>query len=405
MIGKKLAQKLRTYILQRPSELDLSAKANLVLQDERKVLVRDVRKYPGMGAEILERILGGPGSPHGIGARIWDLLNGCDNVEVGQAREMPTQISIEDSYIRLDTLDDVLKELHMLATSLIKRMHTDLLVDEEDDDNDDDDDDDDDKDLNNERNNTDTSKPSVSNNLARKRWLAFPKTIRLSTRPRLPAPNPDGSRNRSFARTSRSAPMPNFIFSLKENIVSLSERLVSDALVPLFRRLHPEKNGWNLSLVNVAATNMVVAASDHRAKTGGASSSSSVGRDIGKMFRRQDEVLRPWKVIEEEPKVKETDVSEMTAATNELLQNPEQQQQRRRLAEQETNETTPVQWTQEDVQVQVQAVDMAEAWEQSEDAYDDEDMANADETFQCPQCRAVLPLFATEAHNRWHEQR
>jgi DNA polymerase iota len=73
------------------------------------------------------------GTPHGIGTRVWDLLNGCDDTEVGQAREVPKQISIEDSYRRLDTMEDVLKELHMLAASLLKRMHADLLGNDDDD--------------------------------------------------------------------------------------------------------------------------------------------------------------------------------------------------------------------------------------------------------------------------------
>ncbi|KAI4934975.1 hypothetical protein J4E86_011417 [Alternaria arbusti] len=268
-IGFKIAQKLRTHLLQRPAEFD----AGLMYGGTKEaVLVRDVRTHPGIGPETLERILGGPGVPHGTGTKVWGLLNGCDDTEVGQAREIPRQISIEDSYMRLDTLEAVTKELRMLAKRLLERMHTDLL--EEDDDA---------HDL--------STAPTSAPPKPMKRWLAHPKTLRLSTRPRAPQ-NPDGTRNRSFARISKSGPMPTFVFSLKDNnntMDAVVEKLLSETLLPLFRKLHPEKKGWNLSLVNVAATNMADAARER----------GGVGRDIGKMFRRQDEVLRQWRVDDE----------------------------------------------------------------------------------------------------------
>ncbi|KAI4613484.1 uncharacterized protein J4E87_009785 [Alternaria ethzedia] len=268
-IGFKIAQKLRTHLLQRPAEFD----AGLVYGGTKEaVLVRDVRTHPGIGPETLERILGGPGVPHGTGTKVWGLLNGCDDTEIGQAREIPRQISIEDSYMRLDTLEAVTKELRMLAKRLLERMHTDLL--EEDDDA---------HDL--------STAPTSAPPKPMKRWLAHPKTLRLSTRPRAPQ-NPDGTRNRSFARISKSGPMPTFVFSLKDNndVDAVVEKLLSETLLPLFRKLHPERKGWNLSLVNVAATNMADAARER----------GGVGRDIGKMFRRQDEVLRQWRVDDEE---------------------------------------------------------------------------------------------------------
>ncbi|KAI4913096.1 uncharacterized protein J4E92_009968 [Alternaria infectoria] len=270
-IGFKIAQKLRAHLLQRPAEFD----AGLVYGGTKEaVLARDVRTHPGIGPETLERILGGPGVPHGTGTKVWGLLNGCDDTEVGQAREIPRQISIEDSYMRLDTLEAVTKELRMLAKRLLERMHTDLL--EEDDDA---------HDLSTAPTSATTSKPM-------KRWLAHPKTLRLTTRPR-PPQNPDGTRNRSFARISKSGPMPTFVFSLKDDnnntMDAVVEKLLSETLLPLFRKLHPERKGWNLSLVNVAATNMADAARER----------GGVGRDIGKMFKRQDEVLRQWRVDDE----------------------------------------------------------------------------------------------------------
>ena len=76
---------------------------------------------------------------------------------------------------------------------------------------------------------------------------------------------------------------------MSENILALAERLVRDALVPTFKRLHPERSGWNLSLVNVAVTNMAETANDTK---------DSEGRNISRMFSRQDDVLKEWKVAD-----------------------------------------------------------------------------------------------------------
>lgn len=357
-IGFKLAQKIRAHVLQRPVDFD----AGLVYGGTKEnVLVGDVRKYPGMGAEALEQILGGPGTPHGIGAKIWGLLNGCDDTEVGQAREVPKQISIEDSYTRLDSLDEVIKELRMLAKSLLRRMHADLLEADED---------------------VRTPEDDVdSAAIAPKRWQAFPKTIRLSTRPR-PPQNADGRRNRSFARISRSAPMPNFVFNFKESVDALSERLVTETLVPLFRKLHPEKSGWNLSLVNVAATNMVDAASEK----------AGVGRDIGKMFKRQDDVLKQWRVEEPSDTVyaakDEHNQVAMGESEHEELMLPS-----------EVSKLQKGRGGSEDVPTPSQEDNFAthDRWES-----EDEDMLD-DESYRCEECGAVMPLFAMGAHARWHQ--
>ncbi|KAF2741071.1 DNA/RNA polymerase, partial [Polyplosphaeria fusca] len=335
-IGFKLAQKLRSHVLQRAPDFD----TGLVYGGTKEnVTVATVRNHPGVDCETLEQILGGPGSPHGIGSKVWGLLHGSDDTEVGQARDVPTQISIEDSYTRLHTLEEVLKELRILSKSLLKRMHADLLEDDE---------------QMNGPDDPHTDNDSLSS-VRRKRWMAYPKTLRLSTRPR-PPQNPDGSRNRSFARISRSVPMPSFIFNLKESIEVLTDRLVAEVLLPLFKRLHPEKSGWNLSLVNLAATNMIDAASEK----------GGVGRDISKMFKRQDEILKPFKG---------RDISE--------------QPLRLRSTDRHGSEDvpTPSQEYTEDME-----------WQS-----DDED-AVADDSFQCEECGSVMPMFALAAHSRWHAQ-
>ncbi|KAI9844547.1 MAG: hypothetical protein M1837_005506 [Sclerophora amabilis] len=290
-IGFKLSQKIRAHVLGRPAHSGTDLVYGVT---QENVSVRDVRVFPGMGAELLEKLLGGTGSPQGIGLKVWGLLNGVDQTEVGLARKVPRQISLEDSYIRLDTLDQAKKELLMLSRSLIKRMHLDLVEDDDDDEN---------EDRNGDRladhedhqgNQADLLNIPDPKHPKSKRWIAHPRTLRLSTRARAPL-SPDGTRPRSFNRTSRSTAMPNFIFSLSENDEALAERLVKEVLLPHFRKLHPEKTGWNLSLVNVAATNMVESAGAdfRRDKTG---ADKGANRNIGRMFRTQERVLKEWRV-------------------------------------------------------------------------------------------------------------
>lgn len=54
----------------------------------------DVRLYPGMSADVLERLLASPGAPKELGPKIWGLINGVDDTEVAKAKDVPQQISI-----------------------------------------------------------------------------------------------------------------------------------------------------------------------------------------------------------------------------------------------------------------------------------------------------------------------
>jgi DNA polymerase iota len=330
-VGFKLAHKIRVRILGRtPAFSDELFYGGI----KEAVTVKDVRMYPGMGPEMLEEILGGPGSQKGIGGRIWSLINGIDETEVGKAKKVPSQISIEDSYSRLDTFEQVKKELLMLARSLIRRMQADLTEEEDDD---------------------DVDMPEAGQ--SQRKWLAHPRTLRLSTRPR-PPPNPDGKRSRSLNRISRSVPMPNFVFNLNESNESLAERLVQEALIPAFRKLHPEKSGWNLSLVNIAGTNMAETAAETK---------ESEGRDIGRMLKRQDEVLKDWRVVDREP-LSEDDPT-IPIVSREIQATP---------AERNKSDGSPYQDT----------------WE-SDDSADDS-------THICEICGNMIPLFAAAAHDRYH---
>ena len=326
-VGCKLAQKIRGRVLGRKPEFH----EGLVYGGTKEaVKCLDVRLFPGMGPELLEDILSGPGSQKGIGGKIWGLLNGVDDTEVGKAKRVPSQISIEDSYVRLDTFDEIKKELLLLAVSLVRRMHTDLTED-------------------------DDFEETVDGAPLR-RWLAHPKTLRLSTRPRPPL-NQDGSRSRTFNRISRSAPIPNFIFNLNEADETLAQRLVQEALLPSFRKLHPEKSGWNLSLVNIAVTNMAETAAETK---------DSKGRDIGRMLKTQTEVLKDWQVVDESSSPDEhsaTSGFEVDSSRGKLLdEEPE-------------------------------APDQAE-WEN-----DDSEMEDAR---RCEVCGLTLPPFAMPAHGRYH---
>jgi DNA polymerase iota len=94
-----MAHQLRNHILSRTAEFDDGL---IYGETKESVTVRDVRLFPGIGPETLESILAGPGTERGIGGKVWRLINGVDDSEVQQMRKVPSQISIEDSYIRLD---------------------------------------------------------------------------------------------------------------------------------------------------------------------------------------------------------------------------------------------------------------------------------------------------------------
>ncbi|KAF2839564.1 DNA polymerase iota subunit [Patellaria atrata CBS 101060] len=353
-IGFKLAQKIRAHVLQRPADSDNGLIYGETKED--KVSVRDVRTCSNIGPDVLEKLLAGPGAPRGIGLQIWALLHGADADEVGQARELPRQISIEDSYIRLDSIDQVTKELTTLAKSLINRMHLDLL--EEDDEN-------------AASKTAEYSIPATNIILKNRKWLTHPKTLRLSTRAR-PAMNTDGSHAHNSARVSRSAPLPNFIFALTESLELLAERLVKEALLPLFRKLHPDKGGWTLRNLNVAVTNMMDTGSDSKAAT---------GRDIGKMFKRQNEILKEWTIGDRDAppdftQKEHVDVVDRTHCSKDVAM------------------ITSMQGS-EDFLLSSQQTQDGDVWET------DEDM-DGQSFSACNTCGAMMPAFAMVAHERFH---
>ncbi|KFX94716.1 hypothetical protein V490_04239 [Pseudogymnoascus sp. VKM F-3557] len=341
-IGFKMSQKIREYVLGRKPELKDESNPWVV---KDSVSVRDVRLFPDIGPNLLEEILGGLGAERGIGTKTWALINGIDESEVQTLKRVPTQISIEDSYRGISTLPEVWKELRILATSLINRMHTDLLESDED-------------------------------NVGKKRWLAHPKTIRLSTRPQLPR-NPDGTRARGFNRISRSCPLPNFIFSLREGVDALVEKLVLETLIPLFHRLHDGK-GWSLNLINICVANMVETASE---------TVKGRGRDIGRMFKHQEETLKEWKV-------EDKDVPPDWVAKHHEANDGGR-----------SHALTRAEPSAGDDAIIKGATGSEDVIPMTQDAVDDETIYLDEESDsgKCSICNAIMPAFAMAAHERYHE--
>lgn len=222
---------------------------------ECKLTAGDVRSHPEISPASLEALLGGPGSEKGTGERVWELLHGVDDTEVKQANDIPTQISIEDTYRDLEGLDRITGELRKISRSLIRRMRVDLV---EDDDN--------------------------PHRETTQRWIARPKTLRLS----INAPLTGGEDEGYFSRISRSAPLPSFVFGLKDSVDQLADRLVAEAVLPLLRKFQDGRgNNWGVVLLNICVANMVLTGSDD---------GTGQGRDISVMFKTQDEVLKPFRV-------------------------------------------------------------------------------------------------------------
>jgi DNA polymerase iota len=351
-IGFKLAHKLRTHVLGH----EPTSEPYTVQPQEDRVTVRDVRLFPDMGPVMLLKMLGGPGAPRDIGARIWALLHGVDPSEVLEARTVPTQISIEDSYRGLDHFDAVKNELRSLAVSLIRRMRIDLTEEDAEED-------------------VPTAHTDDPQKFGKVRWLAHPRTLRLSTRRRGPQ-NSDGSRSHSFNRVSRSGPVPSFIFNLDDSVEAVANRLVEESLLSMFRKLHPERSFGELSLINIAVTNMVESAGEQK---------QSSGRDIGKMLRQQESVLKDWRVSEPDAPASLESSQPLREITPGLdNSSPTPTPPRGVLGQkQETKDT----WV----------VDVQDAtWEES----DDEELISND---RCSVCGAFIPYFALAAHSRYHE--
>ncbi|GAB1313333.1 hypothetical protein MFIFM68171_03543 [Madurella fahalii] len=267
-IGSKITRVLEGVVLGKEPDPDIYSM-------ECSATVGQVRLHPSISPPTLEKLFSGPGWERGLGNKVWALLHGVDDSEVKPARDVPTQISIEDSYKGLNEPYEIHRALLAVTASLLRRMHIDLLADDD-----------------SPGEATATTDPPPTG----KKWRAYPKTLRLSTRPYT---SPADNKPYDWARASRSCPLPGFVFhnsnsspglSSSSSIDRTAERLVTGTLLPLFYKLNPDKRGWNIGLINVCVANMT-------GTDGGVAS----GRDIATMFRRQEDVLREFRVYDGNP--------------------------------------------------------------------------------------------------------
>lgn len=306
------------------------------------VNVGQLRCHPVISAHMLEKLLGDrSGSERGIGEKIWELLHGVDDTEVKTASDVPTQISIEDTYPGpqggLNTVEEVERELLKLAASLLRRMRVDLTREQADADS-----------LAHSMIATENRSEPPKRLI---KWLAHPKTLRLSTRPKTSMAD---AKPYNWGRSSRSQALPTFVFNNNDDAATV-EKLVEATLLPMFFKINPEKSGWNIGMINICVANMILIASEkHMAGN---------GRNISYMFKRQEDVLRDFKVYAHDE-----------SATQD-------------------EEDTVEMWDFRDESFQVDNID-SDVDSQPWDAQDGSQ--------PCPICGHYIPPFATAAHHRYH---
>ncbi|KAI0556061.1 hypothetical protein F4679DRAFT_16481 [Xylaria curta] len=358
-IGSRIAQLIEEYILSRPTERRDRESTN--------VMVGEARTYPGMSADLLEQILDRPGAERGSGEKVWNFLHGVDPSEVKEASDVPTQISIEDTYMSrpLQTPTEVMRELRALATSLVRRMRVDLTE----------------VDL------------TPASDAAVPRWLAYPKTLRLSTRTKSKqtmAPSGTSSEVPNFSRSSRSAALPTFVFQIPSpSCEEIAERLVIESLLPLFRRLHPERGGGlNLALLNICVTNMVIVANE-------TSNVPAPGRDIGRMFRTQEHKLREWTVYDTSP-LPAPVVPASAGADNGVKACVEEDVQKDLFCGEEEEEPDEDITYHREIAMNCSSPLVDDG---DDDIWDEQEESDSQ---RCQICGHALPAFAMPAHERFH---
>ncbi|KAI2632413.1 DNA/RNA polymerase [Hypoxylon sp. NC1633] len=387
-IGSRTAHLIQEHVLAANNPGEPRAYDAHNLDTGAQVTVGQVRRHAGMCADQLERILDRPGVERGSGERIWALLHGADGAEVKEASDVPTQISIEDTYMArpLNTPAEVARELRALATSLVRRMRVDLVADDSEPES---------SDAASQQNQTQSQQQSQP------RWAAYPKTLRLSTRTR-PKPGARSSATETFSRSSRSQALPSFVLSLRdESVEAVGSRLATEVLQPLFRRLNPERHGWNLALINVCVTNMVMVA--------GPGESGGGPRDIARMFRTQEDKLREWTVYDTAPVPVPVQDTVMTSETSANAASPVEEAV---WVEEEGEEEDEKDGGMEIGAGAMEAggaemsaagttldVDADAGADVDVDAWDDDD---GEESQVCHLCGHAIPLFAVSAHERFH---
>ncbi|KAH7040462.1 uncharacterized protein B0I36DRAFT_10705 [Microdochium trichocladiopsis] len=359
-IGFRTAQLIQDHLLSTDSFKNNNSHDQ---SNDARLTVADVRKHNGMSRTLLHHILDRPGAEKAGADKIWNLLHGVDTSEVKEASDVPSQISIEDTYMSkpLNSIGEIMRELRSLAASLVRRLRVDL-TDE------------------------DPGSPDADEGV-KLRWIAHPRTLRLSTRcrPKLGTLVSEAGNTESFSRNTRSQPLPSIIFNLEEAVEAIAEQLVQGSLLPMFRRLNAERQGWNLALINICVTNMVLAGGTGEGAVG-------VGRDISHMFRTQKDKLREFTAYEEDGAGPE---SPMRVPPDALIQqdeaNPEEESS-------PADQQGPKTWTtgrDQDIGHQILEAELSDAvWEEDED----EPVAQ----HVCAICQHAVPQFALAAHERFH---
>ena len=379
-------------------------------QDERQngteLTVRNVLQHPAIsaGAAALSRALDRPGLERGSGARVWGLLRGIDPSPVRDTPAVPSQLSVEDTYMArpLRTTAEVLRALGTLTASLVARMRAELLVTIP-------------ASMDRDDGGSSGNDGTRLKSPEEQRWLARPRTIRLSTRTH-PRSNSNSNGNAAFARNTRSQPLPSFIFDLSPAPAEIGDRLVQACLQPLFRRLHAGGTpagpaGWNLALLNIGVTNMVVVAgagADWQGSGGGGGGTgngtglgvAAGARDISRMFRTQEQKLRQWTVYDtgSDGDAVCGDGEDGAGAGLEMNPEPAQQQQQQAPMPPDSMECG-------DLIAASTSLTADEVWE-DEEVEDDVPMSmpggGGGTQDKCPLCGCVLPAFAMGAHERFH---
>lgn len=213
-------------------------------------------------------------------------------------------------------------------------------------------------------------------------WIAHPKTLRLTTRPRLPL-NLDGACERNFARISKSCNMPSIIYGKSQTVEFLAEKITQEALIPLFHKLHPEQCGWDLSLINICATNMALVATDRK---------DGPGRDIGRMFKTQEIRLKEWQV-EDIDIAPSNGGSESGRIFLEQGNNNNTMKGPKEFIKGPQADTCMNGWLDKTTHEKADCLD---------DWWDSDENTESEKGEICRDCGALMPAFAMKAHERFH---
>lgn len=150
------------------------------------------------------------------GKWLWDILHARDDSQIVESLLQPKSIGVEDSFLHCTSIEEVSTRLLDLTTDLVTRMENDL-----------------------------------KENGA---WVKYPRNLRLT--PRFRNHTDAGRSGEVFRhkRVSRSAPLPVDAFASHLTPANRAAKLVSQVLLPMFRKLCSDKSGWDLSLLNVGVS-------------------------------------------------------------------------------------------------------------------------------------------------------